>query len=39
MRDYWFDVARVVCMTYIVAFMHLYALFVGQEVFIWGARR
>lgn len=25
MRDYRFDVARVVCMTYIVAFMHLYA--------------
>ena len=24
MRDYRFDVARVVCMTYIVAFMHLY---------------
>lgn len=25
MREYRFDVARVVCMTYIVAFMHLYA--------------
>ena len=25
MREYKFDVARVVCMTYIVAFMHLYA--------------
>lgn len=25
MRDYRFDVARVACMTYIVAFMHLYA--------------
>ncbi len=25
MRDYRFDVARVICMTYIVAFMHLYA--------------
>ena len=25
MRDYRFDVARVLCMTYIVAFVHLYA--------------
>lgn len=25
MREYRFDVARVVCMTYIIAFMHLYA--------------
>lgn len=25
MRDYRFDVARVVCMTYIIAFLHLYA--------------
>jgi len=24
-RDYRFDVARVLCMTYIVAFVHLYA--------------
>lgn len=35
MRDYRFDVARVVCMTYIVAFMHLYAYIYpeGKETF------
>ncbi len=35
MRDYRFDVARVVCMTYIVAFMHLYGYVYpqGREAF------
>lgn len=31
MRDYRFDVARVLCMTYIVAFVHLYA-YIHTEV-------